>query len=136
MWAVGCPGTEFAYFENPIEGAKRLRDAEGEEPPPDLFRLEVHFADGKMATTLDLHRNVRPRPDEPPGPILLPGSGMAGATRSEQEYWVWPLPPEGPLTFVCAWPANGIDRSEAQIDAGLILHAAARATHISPQPRD
>ncbi len=27
-------------------------------------------------------------------------------------WWAWPLPPAGPLEFVCEWPALGIPESE------------------------
>jgi hypothetical protein len=48
------------------------------------------------------------------------------------EHWVWPLPPPGPFTFVCEWPARGIAESRAQIDAGSILEAAGRAVTFWP----
>jgi hypothetical protein len=38
-------------------------------------------------------------------------------------YWLWPLPPPGPVTFSCRWPAYGIDRSDVVVDG---VHAAAR----------
>jgi hypothetical protein len=40
----------------------------------------------------------------------------------------WGLPPPGPLTFICQWSAQQIPPSEAVLDAGLLLAAAARAT--------
>jgi hypothetical protein len=44
--------------------------------------------------------------------------------------------PPGPLAFVCEWPARHIPESRLEIDAGLVLEAAARATAIWPeQPR-
>ena len=42
--------------------------------------------------------------------------------------WLWGLPPPGPLTFTCQWPAEQIPPSQAELDAGLLLEAAARAT--------
>jgi hypothetical protein len=44
--------------------------------------------------------------------------------------WVWGLPPPGPLAFVVEWPARGIPETRAEIDAGLVLEAAARAVPI------
>ena len=49
--------------------------------------------------------------------------------------WLWPLPPAGPLTFVCAWPAEGIEEISAQIDAAPILEAASRAIELWPDER-
>ena len=45
-------------------------------------------------------------------------------------WWTWPLPPAGPLEFVCEWPAFGIAESRAVIDAQLILGAAARSIQL------
>jgi hypothetical protein len=38
----------------------------------------------------------------------------------------------GPLAFVCEWPARDIPESRVEIDAGLVLEAAARAVPIWP----
>jgi len=45
---------------------------------------------------------------------------------------MWPLPPPGPLSFVCEWPAAGIPLSRAQIDGQSIIDAAPRAQTIFP----
>jgi hypothetical protein len=39
--------------------------------------------------------------------------------------WLWGLPPPGPLTFACHWPSEQIPPSQAELDAGLVLAAAA-----------
>ncbi len=49
---------------------------------------------------------------------------------------MWPLPPSGPVTFVCEWPAFGINESHSDIDAQFILDVAARATQLSPENAD
>jgi hypothetical protein len=50
---------------------------------------------------------------------------------------MWPLPPPGPLSFVCEWPAAGIPLTRAQIDAQALIDASARAQEIFPnQPDD
>jgi hypothetical protein len=46
---------------------------------------------------------------------------------------VWPLPPAGPLVFVCEWPALGVEESRAQLDARLVLDAAARSRPLWPE---
>src|SRR5256885_6760927 len=51
-------------------------------------------------------------------------------------YWVWPLPPPGPVAFVCEWPAFGIPESRAELHARLILDAAARAVELWPEDGD
>jgi hypothetical protein len=88
----------------------------------DDLRLEVRFADGRSA---DNHPRRWPRPaDQPPDPPWLyqSTSGPDGG-----HVWLWGLPPPGPLTFACQWPAEQIPPSQAVVDAGLVLEAAARA---------
>lgn len=105
----------------------------GDEPLPDEFvRLGVAFADGRVASNLG--RRAFPAPDsEPTGPVLLPDGGGGGGRHYDMRYWVWPLPPPGPVAFVCEWPALGIPESRAEIDAGLILDAATRAVQLWPE---
>jgi hypothetical protein len=61
------------------------------------------------------------------GPVLLEQRAGGGGHRWSQSLWLWPLPPKGPLSFVCEWPALGIALSRAEIDAALLHEAAARS---------
>jgi hypothetical protein len=69
----------------------------------------------------------------PDQPVLVEaGIGGEGGRLGRGAYWdlelaVQPLPPPGPLAFVCAWPGRGVPESRVEIDAGLILDAAAAA---------
>jgi hypothetical protein len=94
----------------------------------DELRLEVRFADGRTADN-DPRRWPRPSGDQPPDPPLLyqSTSGPDGG-----HVWLWGLPPPGLLTFACQWPAEQIPPSQAELDAGLVLEAAARATTLWP----
>ena len=56
--------------------------------------------------------------------------------RYAASYYVWPLPPDGPLRFVCEWPAYGIGESRVEMDAALILDASARAVRFWPDDPD
>jgi hypothetical protein len=108
----------------------------GDEPVPDQFlRLGIQFADGSVATNLDRRAFMSPQSD-PVGTVLLADGGGGGGRRYDMRYWVWPLPPPGPLTFVCQWPAYGIAESRVDIDAQLILDAAARAVQLWPEEAD
>ncbi len=101
--------------------------------PGDLLRFGVQFADGGKATNLSGH----PFPDpggEPAGPVLIQRGGGGGGARWDQAYWVWPLPPPGPLAFVCEWPSEGIPLTRAEIDADLVLEAGARAETLWEEP--
>jgi hypothetical protein len=103
---------------------------EGDPLPDELLRFGVQFADGRKATNLD-----RPSYDpdrEPDRPVLNQHGGGGGGLAWDMEHWVWPLPPPGPFTFVCEWPARAIAESGAEIDAGSILEAAGRAVTFWP----
>jgi hypothetical protein len=101
------------------------------QPDPRVWhelRLEVRFADGRRA---DNGPGPWPHPDDdrPPDPPLLYQSviGPDGG-----HVWLWGLPPPGPLTFACLWSAEQIPPSQAVVDAGLVLAAAARAQTLWP----
>jgi hypothetical protein len=95
--------------------------------PERFLRLAVQFADGGLATNLDGWT------DEPSPPMLTGHRGGGGGDRRwDTGYWVWPLPPPGPVTFICEWPAYGIAESRSEIDGRLILDAAGRARQIWP----
>jgi hypothetical protein len=103
------------------------------QPDPRVWHelsLEVRFADGRRA---DNGPGPWPRPDNdrPPDEPLLYQSviGPDGG-----HVWLWGLPPPGPLTFACQWPTEQIPPSQAELDAGLVLAAAARARFLWPAP--
>jgi hypothetical protein len=103
-----------------------------DDPVPDEFlRFGVQFADGRKATNLDWpafgHEEREPDP-----PVLAQGGGGGGGQFWDEERWVWPLPPAGPLAFVCEWPGRGIAESRMEPDARLILEAAGRAVTLWP----
>jgi hypothetical protein len=104
-----------------------------EGPPATFLRVGVRFADGTTVTNLGRRWPPFPHDDEPDGPLLIQQGGGGGGRRYDQEYWVWPLPPPGPLTFVCAWPAREVPESRAELDAGLVLAAARRAVRLWPR---
>ena len=97
--------------------------------PDELLRIGITFADGTKVT------NVAGDPfaggvDAPPARVLMPGGGSGSTRRSTQTYWCWPLPPAGPLTFVCEWPEHGIPLTEHTVDAAPILEASTRALRL------
>ena len=111
----------------------RLHDAQVRVPwrhPGHLLRLGLQFADGTIATNLGHHPLSFADVTEPTGPVLLERGGGGGGRRYDQKYWVWPLPPAGSLTFVCAWPARNIPESRHEIDADRIREAAGRARYV------
>jgi hypothetical protein len=103
----------------------------GDPLPDEFLRFGVQFPDGAVATNV-AGPPYRLDSDDPAGPILLPGGGGGGGRRYDLNYWIWPLPTAGRITFVCQWPAFGIPESCTDIDAGLILDAARRAIELWP----
>jgi hypothetical protein len=105
---------------------RRRRPQEGLDP--DLLMLGIQFSDGRKATNLGSRMS-----DEPPeGPVLSPRGGGGGEGRWQQEFWVWPLPPEGPLAFVCEWPAASIPETRSEIDSAVVRDAATDAAVLWP----
>jgi hypothetical protein len=98
--------------------------------PAEKLRFGVRFADGRAAT--NLARRPDWRSDEPGGPVLMEMGGGSDGRRVDLRLWVWPLPPPGPVTFACEWPAFGVPESTADLDAAVILDAAARSVDLWP----
>ena len=96
------------------------------------FLFGLLFSDGRKA----VGSPGGGRPDhgsEPAGPVLYPFAGGGGPYSFISRWWTWPLPPAGPLEFVCEWPAFGIPESRASMDAQLILDAAGRSVRLWPE---
>ena len=95
------------------------------------FRFGLQFSDGGNAAASP---GRRPAHDsEPAGPVLYPFAGGGGPHSFISRWWTWPLPPAGPLEFVCEWTTFGIAETRATIDAQLILDAAQRAVQLWPE---
>jgi hypothetical protein len=108
------------------------------------LRVGVQFADGRMGFTGNhpgpdfmaqwkLHAEGG-APDPADGPIISPRSGGGGGKRYDMRYFVWPLPPQGNVTFVCEWPAVGLAPAAHDVDATPIRQAGAASTKIWPDP--
>jgi hypothetical protein len=109
------------YYSERNEDPSRLPDG--------LFRFGIQFADGSKATTLQDKHIAYHGPNRPPSPWLQPsGGGGSSPGHFSAGYWVWPLPPTGPLGFVCEWPALGISLTRREIDSGPIRAAAVQTT--------
>ena len=64
--------------------------------------------------------------------MLSPGGGSGGPRSYDMSMWVWPLPPPGPVAFVCEWAAESIALTRREIDAEPILDAARRSEAMWP----
>jgi hypothetical protein len=99
----------------------------------EMLRFGIEFSDGSRGTNVSYQT---PTDTPPTAPYLRGIGGRGNATSWSQGFWVWPLPPPGPLAFVCEWPAADMAHSRTEIDGTAVIEAGARATVIAPdQPK-
>jgi hypothetical protein len=102
------------------------------QSPGDALRLGVMYADGRRGATTGSH--WRPEDDlEPWRLVLKHGNSGGSARRWDGDFWVHPLPPDGPVTFVAAWPEYGVAETRAELDGTAIRAAAARVVILWPE---
>ncbi len=93
--------------------------------------ISLLLSDGRTVTS------DRPHGDsEPSGPILRPRGGGGTSHCQQSSWWAWPLPPGGPLEFICDWPAPGTGETRASIDAQVILDVALQSIPVWPGSED
>jgi hypothetical protein len=99
----------------------------GRNVPADALRLGIMYADGRrVATTGGPTLPV----DDPEYLILQPDGGGGDDLSYDQDFWVHPLPPPGPVTLVASWPGQGITEARAELDGAAIGQAAQRAVFL------
>lgn len=99
--------------------------------------LGLEYADGRRASTLTDMPVMGPAATEDGQRLVLTQQGGGGGLEGvDQTYWVSPLPPpDGPATFVIAWPGFGLPESRTVVDGGAIRAAADRSQVLwPPQP--
>ena len=125
-------GLEFttlaAQRQGPTDAADPFRwdsrHRETPDPPPDVVRLAIVFSDGQIASNLlDRHWGEEP----PRGPVVGSFSGQGHRGHWERRWWLWPLPPTGPVKFVIEWPSEGVPETSAVVEAEQLHAAAAEA---------
>jgi hypothetical protein len=133
-------------FEIFLTARMRPDGGRGGEGPPGRqavrsFRFGLQFADGSKAISSHAAgpHAIGPGPgadSEPDGPVLRPFMAGGGPRTHFSRWWAWPLPPAGPIGFVCEWPVFGIPETRTTLDAQLILDAAGRSTQLWPEDGD
>ena len=113
----------FRHAQPPVEGGMA---------PQEAVHVGVQFADGRKDA------NFGRGPERAEGAALTgvalnPGGFGGGLRHRNWSYWVSPLPPAGPVTFVCEWAAAGIPETRASLDAQLIVDAARRSVRLWPE---
>lgn len=108
------------------------------EPTEMSLDLGVSFADGRQSTASGrgMHEQVRAymeafaageNPPELAGPVIGRRGGGGGGRRYDMSFWVWPLPPDGPLTISCHWPEGGVRDGSVEVDGSAIRDAGRRS---------
>jgi hypothetical protein len=86
------------------------------------FQVSLQLSDGSMVIS-----GRSPGDAEPTGPILRSHGGGGSSHYMVMRWWAWPLPPSGPLEFICQL---GTGETRAGIDAQLILDASRRSVRV------
>jgi hypothetical protein len=134
-------------FEFTVHSRLRREDASGRRAPDPFeddgpgtvpkqpqggLRLGVMFADGRRAATTG-----RPMPRDNRGNLVLQREGGGGDSRRwDLDFWVHPLPSDGPVTLVTSWLKYGVAESRAELDGASIRAAAERAVTLWPDEPD
>jgi hypothetical protein len=64
--------------------------------------------------------------------VLNQQGGGGSAYAWDQNFWIHPLPPDGPVTLVASWLEHGVTEKRADLDGTAIRAAAARAVSLWP----
>jgi hypothetical protein len=139
---------DLVAFSNGFEFRIALRSKNSIEPrsmgfgPPgghhESLEVEIGFADGRSGKSpasqpsvevLNYYQEAREgrEPELPAGPVIGLGSGGGGGRRWDFQWWVWPLPPDGPVTLLCRWPAGKIVTKSLELDGAAIRRAGAES---------
>jgi len=100
-------------------------------------RFGFQFADGRRAgPNLSPMGRDLPKDDAgiPTVPVLMPRGGGGGGSEWKQAFWVWPLPPDGPLKLFFDWPERNIAEIAVTLD-GTAVSPRRRAGHRAVEGR-
>jgi hypothetical protein len=136
-------GFEFTVHVRQRRVEEFLHDPFGRHPrrrgeadlPAQALRLGILYADGRRVA---ISGRFHPSHDElAAGELVLHHGGSRGSDRQwDGDFWVHPLPPDGPVTFVVSWLAKGVTEARAQVDGAAVRAAADRAVELWPDDPD
>jgi len=107
----------------------------GQAGAGDQLLLGVELADGRRTSTLDGLGGWPPRAGAQGAeqPVSLSSSGGGGGGRRvDRQWWVSPLPPDGPLRLVVRWDARGLEETVTELDGTAVAAAGRRAEVLWP----
>lgn len=102
----------------------------GTDASSDVLRVGVQFSDGAKASHLRFASFRRTEDGAPAEPVLSLGGGGGGGRKWAATFWLWPLPPAGPLTLVVEWPSQGIPETRVELSADPLQAAAKDAVEL------
>jgi hypothetical protein len=104
----------------------------GPDWPARRLKWGFELADGRRVTNVDPFPPFDEPARDPDRPVLSQGGGGGGSRSVDADYWLWPLPPAGPLRVACQWLEHGIELSVQELKTQPFLDATARARPIWP----
>jgi hypothetical protein len=117
-------------FGSDADPFHRHRLGRDERDQDQVLRLGVQYADGRRTATTSWRP---PRPGDETE-LYLQASGGGGSWQDwHQNFWLHPLPPPGPVTFVASWLAYEAPEISREIDGAAIRAAADRAVELWPE---
>lgn len=105
------------------------RGVRGGVMPP---RVGVEFSDGRRAGHKAGH-GIGVETDEagiPVDPVIAMRGGGGNGSQFRWEYWVFPLPPSGPIAVFAEWATAGISETSLVIDGDELRTVAANAIEL------
>lgn len=112
------------WWESMADEHRRLED--------DGLKLAVEFGDGSVVTASPSPAWLETAP--PAGAFVARTGGWADPWSLTIRYWVWPLPPSGPITVHCEWKRAGVPRAQGTIEGEAIRLAAERSVTLWADP--
>lgn len=113
-----------------------IADMRTRQAPEKALRLGVLYADGRRAATTT-SRNSQAGDEASGEHLTFLEVGTGGTDRQwNGDFWVHPLPPDGPVTFVASWLLYGVAETRAELDSSAIHEAAGRAVILWPSEPD
>jgi hypothetical protein len=121
---------QFVWGKSPLDS---LADPRTRQEPEQALRLGVLYADGRRARTSS-YRPIPVPADEDDGEHLVLSEVGTGGTERQWDgcFWVHPLPPDGPVTFVASWLLYRVVEARQELDSSVIREAAGRAVILWP----
>ncbi|MFJ3393230.1 hypothetical protein [Leifsonia aquatica] len=97
-------------------------------PSAGRLRYGVALSDGQQVLLDTFAGFAGDDPQERSRHTLFPTNGSGGGTghyyRYEDDMWLWPLPPTGPLQIVAQWPDEGVPEARVELDSAPLLDLA------------